>query len=677
VEKGTLIEFRVQNQRRLAAIDRPEGKKLWIAIDQHLQPHTLHPRHITFTVPHERFRPQDIPAFWQRVEPLLDPESLEVAWEILREEQRPITPEGLAELLFSETTAAACYAAYYLLSEDRFYFKLKGESYEPRPATQVAELKHQSEKEAQRLADEAAFAEHLAQALAGEFVAWTPSDRKRLEQLERYAIAIEPSTQHQGAIELLRQLKRPTQPLGAFQLLVDLGLWSVHENLFLRRSQIQVEFPAKVLDVAKNHLNSPPLDVDADLRRDLTHLKVYTIDDESTQEIDDGLSIEPLGDRQKLWIHIADPSRWVEVDDVLDHEARRRATTVYLPTGIIPMFPSELATGPMSLVEGRVCCALSFGIVLADTGEVLEYEICPSRIRPTYRLSYDDVDMILEQAVPAEADLLAIAQWGSRRSQWRQQRGAIRIDIPEPSIKVAGEEVEISPLHDSPARQLVAEMMILAGEVAAHYGSREGIPLPFRGQPPPELPPEDELRQLPAGMVRDCAIRRCMPRSEMSTQPNPHASLGLDAYCQVTSPIRRYTDLLAHRQIKAHLRGETPPLTPEQLNELLLQLVSSIQESSLVERQTNRYWCLEYLRRHRDEVWRGILLRWLRPEENLGLVLLEDLGVELAMRLQRQANLGESLLVRASRVEPRTDQIWLEEVAADAVAASSSETVAL
>lgn len=664
MEKGTLIEFRVQNQRRLAVIDRPEGKKLWIAIDQHLQSHTLHPRDITFTIPHERFHPQDIPAFWQQVQPLLDPESLEVAWEIIREEQRTITPHSLAELLFSQTSPVACYAAYYLLSEDRFYFKLKGEVYEPRPAAQVAELKRQSEREAQRLAEEATFAQHLARALAGESVQWSASDRKRLEQLERYAIAIETSPQHQGAIELLRQLKRPTQPLGAFQLLVDLGLWSVHENLFLRRSQIPIEFSPKVLDVANHYLNSPPKDIDAALRRDLTHLKVYTIDDESTQEIDDGLSLEVVGTRQKLWIHIADPSRWVEVDDVLDHEARRRATTVYLPTGIIPMFPAELATGPMSLVEGQVCCALSFGIILAESGEVQEYEICPSLIRPTYRLSYDDVDMILEQAVPGEADLLAIAAWGRRRSQWRQQRGAIRIDIPEPSIKVAGEEVEILPLRDSPARQLVAEMMILAGEVAAHYGLREGIPLPFRCQPPPELPSEEELCQLPAGLVRDYAIRRCMPRSEMSTQPNPHASLGLDAYCQVTSPIRRYTDLLAHRQIKAHLRGDPPPHTAEQLNELLLQLVSSLQESSLVERQTNRYWCLEYLRRHGNKVWRGILLRWLRPEENLGVVLLEDLGVELTMRLQRQAKLGESLLVRASRVDPRSDQIWLEEVSA-------------
>lgn len=100
MEKGTLIEFRVNNQRRLAVIDRPEGKKHWIAIDQHLQAHTIHPRQLTFTVPEERFRPQEIPTFWQQVQPLLDADSLEVAWEIIREENRAITPADLAELLF-------------------------------------------------------------------------------------------------------------------------------------------------------------------------------------------------------------------------------------------------------------------------------------------------------------------------------------------------------------------------------------------------------------------------------------------------------------------------------------------------------------------------------------------------------------------------------------------------
>ncbi|MEI2422612.1 ribonuclease catalytic domain-containing protein, partial [Arthrospira platensis SPKY2] len=119
-------------------------------------------------------------------------------------------------------------------------------------------------------------------------------------------------------------------------------------------------------------------------------------DDESTREIDDGVSLEFLEDgTQKIWIHIADPTRLIQPGDELDLEARRRTTSVYLPTGMIPMFPSELATGPMSLVQGKICCALSFGVVLNEDGSVKDYSIHTSIIKPTYRLTYDDVDEML------------------------------------------------------------------------------------------------------------------------------------------------------------------------------------------------------------------------------------------------------------------------------------------
>jgi exoribonuclease-2 len=93
----------------------------------------------------------------------------------------------------------------------------------------------------------------------------------------------------------LAVLERPQTPEGAFDLLVDLGLWTEHENLFLRKTQIPIDFSTKVLEVAHRCLTSPPVDADPN-RLDLTHLKVYTIDDESTQEIDDGLSVEYLDD---------------------------------------------------------------------------------------------------------------------------------------------------------------------------------------------------------------------------------------------------------------------------------------------------------------------------------------------------------------------------------------------
>jgi exoribonuclease-2 len=396
---------------------------------------------------------------------------------------------------------------------------------------------------------------------------------------------------------------------------------------------------------------------------DLSHLKVYTIDDESTQEIDDGLSVETLPDgRQRLWIHIADPTRLLSPGDELDLEARRRTTTLYLPTGMIPMFPVQLATGPMSLVQGRICYALSFGVLLDEAGAVSEYIIHPTAIKPTYRLTYEDVDEMLELGVEAEPEIEVIYRLAKLRHQWRQSQGSISIHMPEASIKVRDDEITIDVLADSHARELVAEMMILAGEVGARYAQTHQIPLPFRSQPQPELPSEEELLLIPPGPPRACAVRRCMPRSEMGITPSRHSGLGLEMYIQVTSPIRRYSDLLAHFQIKAHLQGEDLPFSPEKIQEIMQSVSAAAYEATLVERQTNRYWGLEYLRRHSDRPWQAMVLRWLREDEDLALVLIEDLGLELAMRFHRSVVPGEEVTIRVSHADPRQDVIHLREM---------------
>jgi exoribonuclease-2 len=209
----------------------------------------------------------------------------------------------------------------------------------------------------------------------------------------------------------------------------------------------------------------------------------------------------------KLWIHIADPTRLVTPGDELDLEARRRSTTLYLPTGMISMFPVELATGPMSLIQGKICHSLSFGIILDEQGAVLDYSIHASLIKPTYRLTYHDVDEMLQLGITAESELAVLAQAAKQRHQWRQSQGSITIKMPEAIIKVKSEDdIIIELLETSISRQLVAEMMILAGEVAGSYCRENNIPVPFRGQPQPELPPEEELLLLPPGPVRGLCL---------------------------------------------------------------------------------------------------------------------------------------------------------------------------
>ena len=663
MEKGTLIEFRLHGDRRLAVADRPEGKKNWIVIDERGQSHTIHPRQVSYEVNGSTYKPSEIAKFWQEVQQYLDPSSLEIAWELLVEDGQTVDPPEMAQLLFSDQGSTRCYAAHCLLFEDKIYFKQKGDRYEPRSAAMVAEIKHQQEVEKQRQQESQEFLTRLNARLAGERVTWEASDRPRLDALEKLATfggvteGFKPSA---IATETLAALQRSATAQAAFELLVELGLWSPHENLFFRRSQIPTQFSSKVLEVVQSCLNSPPPDPDSN-RLDLTHLKVYTIDDESTTEIDDGLSWETLSNgQQRLWIHIADPTRWLSPGDELDMEARRRGTTMYLPTGMIPMFPTEIATGPMSLIQGKTCCAVSFGVVLDEAGAVTDYTIHASLIEPTYRLTYEDVDEMLQLGVPAEPEIAAIASLAERRRQWRNTQGAISISMPEASIKVQNDEIIIKVLEDSVSRQLVAEMMILAGEVAARYGGEHQLPLPFRGQPQPELPPQEELIVLPPGPVRSSVIRRCMPRSEMSTTPARHASLGLDFYTQVTSPIRRYTDLLTHFQLKAHLRGDSLPFSQQKLQELMVSIGPIAQEAVLVERQTNRYWGLEYLRRHPHEVWNALVLRWLREDDNLALVLLEDLGLEMAIRFTNQVKPGDWVELKVTYADPRQDVVHFQ-----------------
>lgn len=661
MEKGTLLEFRLQGERRLAVAQRPEGKKDWIIIDQQGNSHKIRPQRAEYLVEGGPYESSDINGFLEEVNSNFDPSSLEIAYEFLIEEQESVTPADLASLLFSDQNPVLCYTAHIMLAEDKIYFKKKGDVYEPRPLSKVQEIKHQIEVEEQKKQEKEEFLSRINKVLNNEEVEWTQSDRQKLEFIEKFVL--QPDHISKQAEEILGELNFPNTPEGALQLLIDCKWWHEHENLFLRRSSYPLYFSPKVQEVAQICLENPPQDPDTQ-RLDLTHLKVYTIDDESTQEIDDGLSVETLDNgSSRIWIHIADPTRLLTPNDELDLEARKRSTSLYLPTGMIPMFPPELATGPMSLVQGQVCSALSFGVILDEDGAVKEYTIHSTLIKPTYRLTYDDVDEMLHLDIEAEKEIKQLADFADKRFNWRSHQGSVNIKMPEAMIKVKNnEEVSIELLDNSPSRQVVAEMMILAGEIAGRYCQENDLPVPFRSQVQPELPPEEELIVLPPGPVRYCAIRRCMPRSETGVTPARHASLGLDIYTQVTSPIRRYTDLLAHFQLKAHLRGETLPFSRDEMLEIIYSVTSAAYEATLVERQTNRYWSLEYLRRNSQEVWQGLVLRWLREDEYLGFILLEDLGLELIHRFERPVALGDRLELTVIHSDPQRDEIRLKEV---------------
>jgi exoribonuclease-2 len=343
----------------------------------------------------------------------------------------------------------------------------------------------------------------------------------------------------------------------------------------------------------------------------------------------------------------------------LDLEARQRASSLYLAERIVPMFPLPLATGPFSLRQGQRSAAWSVAARLDTDGGVSAYRLHRTWIRPTYRLTYGDGDTLIDLAPPEEGDLAAIHALLAARRRWREARGALSMEQPEGRIRSRGGEPELEITDPSPARALVAEAMILAGAVVADHGVRHGLALPYRGQPPSELPPQAELQALPEGPVRHAALRRCLSRGTTGVQPAPHFSLGLPAYVQATSPIRRYGDLLTQRQLGAHLEGGEP-LDAVALGELLDQLAKPQREGIQISREDQRHWQQVWFEHHRGERWSATFLRWLRPQERLGLVHVEALAMDLAARCPQGCEPGDALVVHVQLVDSLTDLLQLE-----------------
>ena len=144
----------------------------------------------------------------------------------------------------------------------------------------------------------------------------------------------------------------------------------------------------------------------------------------------------------------------------------------------------------------------------------------------------------------------------------------------------------------------------------------------------------------------------------MGTSPAPHFSLGLPAYVQATSPIRRYGDLLVQRQLGAWRRGEQP-LDAAALQPLLEQVDAAVREGVAISREDNRHWQQVWFEAHRHGQWRAQFLRWLRPQDRLGLVRVDELAMDLAAECPPRMEPGTALLLRVQQVDSLRDQLRL------------------
>eukprot|EP01018_Ginkgo_biloba_P021242 Gb_33853 [translate_table: standard] len=492
--------------------------------------------------------------------------------------------------------------------------------------------------------------------------------RYRIEALEAFALdSCKSDDQKRTASEVLKTMGIPKTASSAIDLLIEIGYFPVHVNLEVLKFEIPTKHSDDVLAAANDIFELSAPDPDETIRKDLTSLKVYAIDVDEADELDDALSAEKLLDgRIKVWIHVADPTYWVDSNSILSKEAKSRATSVFLPTETIPMFPVKLAMEKMSLKQGHVCNAVSISVVLNLDGSIAESNVENSRIRPTYMMTYEGASELLALKMEEEAELNLLSEAAVLRLQWRRQQGAIDTPTIEARIKVPNPD-DPEPLinlylqdQTDPAMRLVSEMMILCGEAIASFGVRNAVPLPYRGQSQGNLSMAS-LSYLPEGPVRSSAYVRTMRPVEMDFRKAlPHAILGVPGYVQFTSPIRRYVDLLAHYQVKAVLRGENPPFSSGQLEGMMPLINMRVRIAKRIYNSSLRYWLLEYLRRQpRNKQFRALILRFVK--DKIAALLLVEVGIQGSVEVLSGAQVGDEIVIHVQEAHPRKEILALKE----------------
>jgi len=583
-------------------------------------------------------------------------------WELVRDESGPVAEAALSGLALGRAEAPDCLATMLALSKDGVRFIRKPSGWLPRDADAVGEILAEREQVARRADEKARVFTGLARAWRdGGFQSeGSVFERRVLAALETLAVLDfeTPEKERALAAEAIAAAgargDRPSD--AAFRLLRRTGRFaSDDENLAIVRFELRTSFPDEVLRRAEAAASAG---FDRAERRDLTGRTILTIDDPATREVDDALSIEERGNGMvEVGIHIADPCAFFAPGDPVDVEARARGTTYYFPERKLLMLPAVLSEDAASLVAGRDRPALSFLVTVDATGSVVSVEIARTIVRVAARLNYDDVDATLKAGDGAHFAILAgLAAFSELRAACRARAGAIALRAPETEIRVAGDGTLALTRRDpdTPAQRLVSEAMVLAGEVAATWLDARRVPAIYRRQAAPDgRLPEADRSQPEAVHIR--ATRRLLKRGEAGLHPGAHHALGLSAYTQVTSPLRRYQDLSVHRQLVSVLLGKPPEYDAAGMQAILAATERAESEGRRAERAADRYWMLRWLERATGSTLTGVVVEVVpRP-----IVVLDETLVEQVVPSLVAASIGDRVRLKVERVNPRADLLSL------------------
>jgi exoribonuclease-2 len=578
---------------------------------------------------------------------------LKTLWECVFDVKRELTLEELVELYFGGGSLENrdVLLLFWAVEKDDVYFTREEVGYKPRTPKEVEETLLRKDTERKKQIERKAA------------VRWARSiieERENIEQefdFTNYLELIKGYVIHLDKFERSSEAKSFMAEVGirdvegALEFLIKAGSWKEDDDPIFKRLRVTERFPKKVYEEVKKIIEEPDSEEGVE---DLTGLETYSIDDEETEDIDDAISIKELPDGVMVGVHIANVSSFIPKWSLLDEEALRRGETIYLPEGHIHMFPPELIKEKLSLFSGSPKLALSLLVLFDEKFNIKSYRFTKSRILVRRNLSYTEAEDFLRKS-PVGLKLVEIALWLRKK---RMDAGAFIVELPDLKVRIDSEgKIRIRKIYmNTTPYILVSEFMILMNSLSGRLFKEKGIPAIFRSQ---SEPISEEARALDENdpLFPLKAVRFLKP-ARIGLSPEPHLSLGLDVYVQITSPIRRYLDLVLQRQMLGELEGRGAYYTEEELERLYLQIESGIREKKMIQRVRERYWLLKYLKDLQGKEISGIVSS---VSERLAHVYLPDYLLEVPVPLTSEMVIkeGDKISLTIQHVDPLRRKIVL------------------
>jgi exoribonuclease-2 len=484
----------------------------------------------------------------------------------------------------------------------------------------------------------------------------------------------DPENQEHDALWTMLAKGLPDVPHLPLQLLAAWGEVPEHHNFWLDRAGYAPgdawwrPLADEAQDIARAARNRPLPECG---------LPFVSIDSPSTRDVDDAFFIEHSEAGFTLVLALAAPALFWPFDGRLDKAVLRRATSLYLPEGTCHMLPEFLGTDVFSLIAGETRPALCIRLSSDRDGAVGPCEIFVVGARLAANLNYADCQAVLEavqsraplpdNAAAPYADMLrAGLELARLRQQARIAGGAVIMNRPEPVLRLHGEGADtiVTLERDKPCRDaqnLVAEMMILASGAVADWAAERDIPLLHRTQDV-ALPKEYAgVWTKPEDIAR---IMRALVPSCLEVRARRHAALAVARYAPITSPLRRYADLVNEAQTAYFLHNGKSLWDKETLARMLGHLLPALEATGQAQRFRPRYWKLLYFRQQGDKVWwPGVI-----TEENDAFVSVSLPEQGLFVRGRRQlfderAFPGMSVSVRLGKINPLYNEVQILETA--------------